>query len=880
MKPERWQQLDKLFHAALERRPEERAAFLVEACDGDEALHQQVEQLLAAHEEAGSFIEKPAVEVEARSLANEQADSLDASLVGQTIGHYKVLEQLGAGGMGEVYLAQDTKLDRKVALKILPTDIAANQESMRRFIQEAKAAAALNHPHIAHIHEIGAVEGQDFIAMEYVEGQSLDARIKQRPLQIPEIVRLGVDLADALDAAHSKGITHRDVKPSNIIITTRGHAKLLDFGVAKIRRSIEQEQSDEATTQLKTAEGIVVGTVMYMSPEQALGQLVDHRSDIFSLGVVLYEMATGRLPFTGSTTTEIVDRIAHVQPEAIARLNYDVPLELERIIRKCLEKDKQRRYQSARELCIDLENLKRDSTIGSLPSDKLEPLRKKNIQRWITVAATFLIVLLAVLAIYLLNHRSQPLEMASIDSIAVLPLVNASGDVNMEYLSDGITENIINSLSQLPKLRVVPRVAVFRYKGREIDPQAVGRELGVRAVLTGRVVQVGDTLSIQTELIDVASKSQRWGQKYNRKVSDILAVQDEIANEIFDNLRLKLSGPEQRQLAKHFTKDPEAYQLYLKGRYYWRKYTKQGLEKSVSYFQQAIEKDPTYALAYSGLADTYVVLGVTTLPPREVFPKAKLAAEKALAIDEGLAAGHVSMGACKLFYDWDWPGAEREVRRAKELNAAYAKAIEINTNYDDEHHFYCQALDTVGRPEESIAEMKRALELDPLSLTLNMEIGWSLYIWRKYDEAIAQCRKTIEMDPGFMPSYFCTAQAYEQKGMYGEAIDSMTKARTLLGDDTGVLAELGYAYALSNQKREARKFAQTLKERATREYVDPAFIGLIYIGLGEKDEAFKWLWKAFDARSSLMTWLKVEPKFDPLRSDPRFAELMRRVGIT
>ena len=779
--------------------------------------------------------------------------------------------------MGEVYLARDTQLDRTVALKILPSDIAADPQRLRRFVQEARAAAALKHSHIAHIYEIGEAEGQHFIAMEFVEGLPLSARIKGSPLAVSEIVELGIQLADALDEAHSKGITHRDIKPSNVMITARGDAKLLDFGLAKVRRSIDQERSDDISTQLKTTEGIVVGTVMYMSPEQALGQVVDFRSDIFSLGTVLYEMATGRLPFTGSTKTEVIDRIAHAQPEAISRFNYDVPTDLERIIRKCLEKDKSRRYQSARELQVDLENLKRDSTIGSAVSEKPAPLRQKSVPYWIVAAIVVLI--LAGGGIYLFKIRSQSVETAAIDSIAILPLVNASGDPNMEYLSDGITENIINSLSQLPNLRVIPRVAVFRYKGHEIDPQVVGREFGVRAVLTGKVIQLGDTLSIQTELIDVESRSQRWGQKYNRKVTDLLAVQDEIAREISENLRLKLSGDDQRQLAKHFTRDPEAYQLYLKGRYYWKKYDKEAVEKSISYFNQAIEKDPGYALAYSGLADAYVVLGVMHLPPKEVFPKAKAAAEKALAIDETLAAGHISLGACKLFYDWDWPGAQREAQRARELNTAYAKAIEINTNYDDEHHFYCQALDTVGRPQESIAEMKRALELDPLSISMNMEMGWSLYISRDYDRAIAQCQKTIEMDPNFSPSYFCTAQAYEQKGMYREAIASMARARTLIGDDPSLLAELGYAYALSGQKGEARKLADTLKQKASKEYVDAALIGLIHIGLGEKDEAFKWLWKAFDARSSWMTWLKVEPKFDSLRKDPHFAELMRRVGL-
>ncbi len=802
---------------------------------------------------------------------------------GTKLGRYEIRSKIGEGGMGEVYLAQDLKLDRKVALKILPTEIASDPQRLRRFLQEARAAAALKHPNIAHIYEIGETDDQHFIAMEYIEGLPLSARINGSPLDVSEIVQLGIQIADALDEAHTKGITHRDIKPSNIIITPRGQAKLVDFGLAKVRRSMEEEGSGDATTQLKTAEGIVIGTVMYMSPEQALGQPVGHRSDIFSLGAALYEMATGRLPFVGSTTTEIIDRIVHAQPEAVSRFNYNVPTELERIIRKCLEKDKGRRYQTARELLVDFENLKRDSAVvASSALEKPTSISDSKNPPLMIAAVGLLVLALAGFGIYLSQHTGQPAETGAIDSIAVLPLVNASNDANMDYLSDGITESIINSLSQLPKLRVVPRVAVFRYKGREIDPLKVGREMGVRAVLTGRVMQFGDKLSIQTELVDVQTESQLWGKKYDRtlSLSDILAVQDELASKISEGLRLRLTGEEQQQLTRHFTRSSEAYQLYLKGRYYWKKYTKDGMDKSIEYFKQAIEKDPSYALAYSGLADAYVVLGVMYLPPNQVFPKAKEAAQKALTLDESLAAGHISMGAYKLFYEWDWAGAQKEAQRAKELNAGYAKAIEINTNYDDEHHFYCQALDTIGKPQDSIAEMRRALELDPFSLSMNMEMGWSFYIARDYDQAIAQCRKVIELDPNFTAAYSCTAQAYEQKKMYAEAIADMNKAKALVGDDPGLIEELACAYALSGQKTEAQKLLDALKERSAREYVDPGLIALIYTSLGEKDQAFEWLEKAYQARSSWMTWLKVEPKFDSLRSDPRFTDLMRRVGIS
>ncbi|PWT88214.1 MAG: hypothetical protein C5B55_13485 [Blastocatellia bacterium] len=796
-----------------------------------------------------------------------------------TLAHYTILSRLGAGGMGEVYLAEDTQLNRRVALKILPEDVVGDRDRERRFVHEARAAAALNHSNIAHIYQVGESDGLHFIAMEYVEGTPLNLKINGHPLPVDEIVALACQIAAALEEAHSKGIVHRDIKPANIMVTPRGDAKLLDFGLAKIKTEVVEHHSSEASTELLTTPGIVMGTVMYMSPEQALGQSMDSRSDIFSFGAVLYEMTTGRLAFSGQTTTETIDRIGHSQPEAVSRFNPSAPAELERMIRKCLEKDKERRYQTAHELLVDLQNLKRDTT------DVTEPrfvtgVTSKRTRRPVALIGMVLIIVVGLITVYFYNYRNRDAGPTAIESIAVLPLVNASGDPNMEYLSDGITESIINSLSQVPDLRVTPRVAVFRYKGRGTDLQEIARALGVRSILTGKVSQIGDTLSIQTDLIDTSKQTQLWGQKYNRKASDVLTLEGDIADEIARKLAVKLTGDTKTQLTKQYTQDVEAYQLYLKGRYNWKKYTKDALEQSVSYFQQAIERDPRYALAYSGLADAYAVLGYMYRPPKEVFPKAKTAAEAALRIDDNLAAGHISLAVCKLLYDWDWAGAQREAQRAKELDASYARAIEINTNYEDDHHFYCQALDTLGKPEESIAEMQRALELDPLSLPINIEMGWSLYIARKYDEAITQCRKAFELDPTFVSSYACLSQSYVQKRLYKEAIETMLKARQMAGDDSGVLMELGYAYAFNGQKDQALKIVDTLKEKSTHEYVDPACIALVYVALGQKDEGLNWLSKAFDARSPWMTWLKVEPKFDPVRSDERFTDLMKRVGIS
>src|SRR5215813_8476584 len=537
---------------------------------------------------------------------------------GTCLGRYEIRSQLGAGGMGEVYLVWDTRLERKVALKVLPVDVASEQGRMRRFVQEAKAASALSHPNIAHVYEIGEAEGISFIAIEYVEGQALSARIGGRPLDLDEIVDICIQIADALEEAHTKGITHRDIKPSNIILSTRNRVKVLDFGLAKIARPAEQALASDIATQLKTNPGMVLGTVQYMSPEQALGREIDHRTDIFSLGVVIYEMATGRLPFCGATATEIVDRIIHAQPEAIGRFNYNAPAELQRIVRKSLEKDRERRYQSMRELLVDLKNLKRDSNAGPTTAPKARRVRSRK----------------------------------AIHSLAILPFVNTSADPTTEYLSDGITESIINSLSQLPKLRVMARSTVFRYRGREVNSQEVGRELDVGAVLAGRVLHVSGRLIIGVELIDVIDGSQLWGEQYQRNVSAILDVQEEISRELSEKLRLKLTGNDRKRLVRRHTENIQAYHLYLKGRYYWNRRNEEDLLKGLDCFQEAIKIDPNYALGYAGLADCYITLsGLGFLPSNEGYPKARTAALKALEIDGMLAEAHTSLARIRSSFD-------------------------------------------------------------------------------------------------------------------------------------------------------------------------------------------------------------------------------------
>jgi len=825
MNPERWRQIADVFQSALRRDTAERAAFLSEACTGDEELLRDVEALLSSHERASRFMDEPAMAVAAKCVASP-------SLAGQTVAHYQVLSLLGSGGMGDVYLALDTKLGRKVALKLLPDHLAGDQQRIRRLAQEARVASNLNHPNIAHVYEIGVVQGISFIAMEYVEGQTLTARLTGRPLDSADIVEVGIQIADALEEAHAKGITHRDLKPSNIIISTRNQVKLLDFGVAKVAPHAEYDPASDVATLVKTDPGVIIGTVHYMSPEQALGQKVDHRTDIFSLGVVLYESVTGRLPFDGKNKTEVINRIAHEQPEAIIRFNYAVPADLERIIRKCLEKDRERRYQSTRELLVDLKNLKRDNN---------------------TVAGT--------------THRGKQRGRKTIDSLAVLPLVNESVDPDVEYLSDGITESIINSLSQLPKLRVMARGTVFRYKRQEVDPREAGNALGVRAVLAGRVLQLGDRVVIRTELVDTANGAQLWGEQYNRKLSDILVVQEEIALEVAEKLRLKLSRGEKKRLVKRYTESTEAYQLYLKGRYFWNKAKTPEIEIGLKYFRQAIDIDPCYALAYTGLADCYALLSnFSALSPTDVFPKAKAAVVKALELDETLAEAHTSLAYLKTIYEWDWTGAEKEFKRG----------IELKSSDEWSHEAYGWYLAAMGRFDESIAEMKRAREVDPLSLAAIAHIGIPLFYARRYDDAIEHFQEALEMDADFRYIRLRVALAYTQKGMYEEAI---AEIQQMMGtsSDRDAVAALGYVYAISNQRDKAQHVLAELNERAKQEYIPSYNIAIIHVGLGETDQAFDWLEKAYEERSYWLTFVRVDPVLDNLRSDTRYTELRRRM---
>jgi eukaryotic-like serine/threonine-protein kinase len=830
------------------------------------------------------------------------------------ISHYRIVSKIGEGGMGEVYLAQDSKLDRRVALKILPGDVATDQTRMRRFIQEAKTASALNHPNIITIHEIEQIDSVNFIVTEFIEGETLRQRIRAG-MKLADILDVAIQAASALAAAHAAGIIHRDIKPENIMVRSDGYIKVLDFGLAKLTEPRNSLSDPDLPTKpmINTDAGTVMGTAVYMSPEQAKGAQLDVRTDMWSLGAVLYEMVTGHVPFIGETPTETISLILQKEPPPLTRYAREVPAELERIVSKALTKNCEERYQSAKDLLIDLRNLRRklevDAEIGRTASpefhggassrsvggnDQGTPVTASGAAMTATAGGTqtvssveyivsgikqhklatlLTVAVLAFAAIALPFYlRSRNVEGSSIDSIAVLPFENRSVDAETEYLSDGLAESLIYRLSQLPNLKVTPTSVAFRYKDKQADAVKAGNELGVSAVLQGRITQRGDNLTISAELIDVRGNKLLWGEQYDRKMSDLLATQREIAREIVEKLRLKVSG-EETGLAKHYTDNNEAYQLYLKGRFYWSKRTEAGMQKSLEYFQQAIEKDPSFALAYSGLADSYDLLGAQDaaggMAPNEAFPKAEAAALKALEIDDMLAEPHVSLAHIKYYFERDWEFAERE----------YKRAIELNPNYAVAHQWYAIFLMSTGRSDEALTHARRAEELDPLSLPINMTVGWVLLNARQYDQSVEQSRKTVEMDPNFVLGHHRLGLAYEQQRKYAEAIAEFKQIVNLLPGKPLGIASLAHAYALAGKHVEAQASLNELLELSKQRYVSPASIALIYAALGDKDQAFPWLDKADKAHDALLARLKVDPRFDSLRSDARFADLVKRVGL-
>src|SRR5215470_10707175 len=699
-------------------------------------------------------------------------------MVRQTISHYRILEKLGAGGMGVVYKAEDIRLHRFVALKFL-TDMAQDAHALERFRREAQAASALNHPGICTIYDIGEQDGRPFIAMEFIDGETLRSHIHGKALLLEEVLKLGTQIADALDAAHAQGIIHRDIKPANIFVTKRGQAKVLDFGLAKlVPKGVGQANADFSgeLPDSTSIVGVISGTPSYMSPEQVRGDNLDQQTDIFSLGLLLYEMATGRQAFSGRTGGMIIEAVLTRSPVPARSINPDVPPELEEIINKALQKDRDQRYLRAADIHADLQRLERGADSGRRAT--VEFVASQPRARNATAPSSV---------------RPERVS-KTIDSLAVLPFENASRDSEHEYLSDGIAGSLINILATVPKLRVMAQSTVLRYKGRGMDPQTLGRELNVRAVLTGRIMQSGDSLRIGAELVDVPTGSRLWGAQYDRKPGDIFSIQDDISNEISEKLRLKLTRAEKKRLTKRQTENADAYRLYLKGRHHWDKWTEDGFYKAIEYFQQAVEKDPTYALAHAGIADSYVLLGWNSyLLPKDAFPKAKMAALRALRLDADLGEAHAPLAAALWLYEWQWLEAQAEFRRSLELNPAYPTA----------NHWYSEYLMTMGRLEEVIAGMKKSQELDPLSLIISVAIGWALYMGRRYEESLEQFRRSVELEPNYPMTCWILGLLLRKMGHFEQAIEEGDKGVKLSVGSPVMRAALAQTLATAGRREQA-----------------------------------------------------------------------------
>ena len=910
----KWQRVREIFDSALARQPQERRKFVNEVCGDDKTLLAEVESLLSSHDSAESFMETPAV-AKVADVIEGKPRKLET---GKCLGHYEIITQIGEGGMGEVYLAKDKKLDRKVAVKILNEEFSQDESNLKRFVSEAKAASALNHPNILTIYEFGEAEDMRFIVSEYIEGKTLREIVRESKLRLPQILDISIQITGALASAHKAHLVHRDIKPENIMVRPDGYVKVLDFGLAKL---VEQKNKsilsleDPTVRQDLTAKGVILGTVKYMSPEQAKGERVDERTDIFSLGIMIYEMLAGEPPFGGASGIETLGSILHKDPVPLSRQAPGVPHELERIVNKALRKDREERYQSAKDLLNDLkdvgQNLEFQNKLNrtaapdhegaktqvfnakALNSSSLQDLSGRTqlenrtavlqratsgranttaentgpparwYRRWPVMAALGVLLLGGIgVGGYFWRQKTGPSN--EIRSVAVMPFVNETGDPQVEYLSDGMTDTLISSLSELPNLKVKARTSVFRYKGKEIDPKTIGKELGVQAIVNGRVAQRDRRTNVLLEVIDTETEDVIFSTRYDKPQSELVTLQSDIARDVSGKLKRKLSRTEEAKVTKTHTADPEALQLYLQGQFYAHKGGRSNVLRAADYFNKAIEKDPNYALAYAGLALNYSSYTLYNLaPPTDFMPKTKAAAMRAVELDDSLAEAHVALGKSGA------DNAEQEFRRA----------IELNPNYAEAHDALCTFLTWQKRFDEAITEGKKAQELDPLSTIVTTDLGTVYFFARRPDEAIEIFTRAHEMDPTLWVPLGWLGGAQTLKGQYTEAIATFRKAVEISDGSPNAKSHLAFALAKAGQRDEALKLVDELKRQGAHEHINSFHFAVPFIGLGNKDEAFFWLGKGVDERSIGFKQLDVHPWFDDLRSDPRFNALLIRTNL-
>ena len=788
---------------------------------------------------------------------------------GTRLGPYEVLSPLGAGGMGEVYRARDTRLGRDVALKVLPEEFARDPERVRRFEAEARSASVLSDSHIVAVFDVGEQGGVFYIATELVEGSDLRKRLDSGPVPAAAVAEIGAQIAEGLSAAHERGIVHRDLKPENILMTRSGLAKIADFGLAKQTGEASGGISQLATAAAdSTGTGVVMGTVAYMSPEQARGARVDFRSDQFSLGLILYELLTGRRAFARNNAADTLSAILRDEPEPLRNLARDVPEPLARIVHRCLSKEAAGRYGSTGDLAHDLRALRGGS--GEAPAEfapRAGPPRRRFPWRPVVVAA----VLAGAAAVFFLRRAGR--VSANIESLAILPFTNSGGKPDMEFLSDGITESLINKVSQVAGLKVISRASAFYYKGKEIEPEKIAKELKVKALLTGHVLAVGDSLSVGVELVDAADGRHLWGDQYNRKMEDVIVLQGEIASQIAEAVRGRLTGEEKTQLQKRPTEDAAAYQAYLRGKYLLNRVGPEEFDRARAEFEEAVRRDPRFALAYAGIAVAYGVQGFNGFrDPAESWRKSRENAKRAIELDDTLPDGHVTFAAVLLNRDWAWEEAEKELRRAMELGPSDLSW----TVPEDQYSFY---LEVMGRFDEAISVMKKAQQFDPLSANLSSDLAQAYYFARRYDLAIAEARRGLELEPGSLLENWTLGEALTMQGKYGGALEALHACIKPSGEAPQSLGLFGWGCGRAGRAAEANEVLRRLHELSRARHVEPLDFAMIHLGLGETNQAFEYFDQAVADRNGWLIYLNADPMFDPIRSDPRFAKLVARVGL-